>query len=61
MLDKNNGILFFEIEPSTYEIKFLFNVHFPRVVAFNHFGDTFIVVAETVNNIQYVAEIFIDI
>ncbi len=39
----------------------MFNIHFPRAKAFANYGNTFMVIAETVNGIEYVTEIFVDI
>lgn len=58
VLDLNFGLYFMDISDS---YKILFNIYFPRVKAFSHYLNTYIVIAETVNGIEYVAEIFVDI
>ena len=36
-------------------------IAFPRVVAFNHYKYSYMVIAETVNGLEYVIEIFVDL
>ena len=39
----------------------MFMIHFARAIAFSHYNNTFMVVAETVNGIEFVTELFVDI
>lgn len=39
-LDSNNGLYFFDLDDVE---NVLFNIHFPRIKAFNHYNNTFIV------------------
>lgn len=38
----------------------IMNMYLPRAIAFDQHEDTYLVVAETVNNIEYILEIFVN-
>jgi hypothetical protein len=59
LLEETNGLYFFNQTGDEYN--FQFQINFPRAKAFSHYHDTFMIIAETVNKIEYVAEIFVDV
>ncbi|CAD8063084.1 unnamed protein product [Paramecium sonneborni] len=60
VLDEDLGVYIFNITNSS-KYHLIMKIPIPRTIAFDFYGNTLMVVAETVNHIQYILEIFLDI
>ncbi|CAD8066984.1 unnamed protein product [Paramecium sonneborni] len=59
-LDEDQGVFIFD-KRNTSSYNLIMKIPIPRTIAFDFYGNTLMVVAETVNHIQYILEIFLDI
>ncbi|CAK75892.1 unnamed protein product (macronuclear) [Paramecium tetraurelia] len=59
VLDEDLGLFIFDIQNISKSVLKM-RIPIPRTIAFDFYGNTLMVVAETVNHIQYILEIFLD-
>lgn len=60
VLDKEHGLIFYDIE-DLGSIRQRFKIEISNARHFDHYGNTFYIVARTNNNQDYAVEIFVDI